>query len=128
MNTTTKKLKPKTFFKHAYNSQLFPKQKKQFSKISETIPDMTVSIKEMLFRYHNGEAIPIDDRLQWLQDGELQINISDLTDFDEVKAKLSDLSAKIAEAREKVAQEEKEAENALKSPSEENSDAVTTVS
>lgn len=124
MATKTKKLR----FKNMYNMHLVENgEKKKFSPVSETIQGQTSSIQDMLVRYSNGESIPIDDRLQWLEEGDLQINIQDLTDFADVKAKLDDLSAKIAEAKEKVKQEQKVAENELKADSEANKEATTTV-
>jgi len=64
---------------------------------SETVPGQAMTVKDMLVRYNNGQAIPQDERLKYpVDDTEEPLPaFADLTDIDAVKAHLAELTKRM---------------------------------
>jgi len=90
-------------FKNHYNTT--PDEGKTFTQKSKTVPNMSLSIREMQERYARGQDIPM--RLmspQEVADGDYFFTkpITDLTDIDEREERLTQLQQKLADIKEKL--------------------------
>jgi len=96
--------------KNYLNRDEFPKNYKAFSMPSETVPDQSLTMRQILDRYARG--LPLDVKTPiWEEDDELNplpdVRTLDLTEKAEMlkqaKAELQDIKNKMAEKRNKKA-------------------------
>lgn len=93
-----------------------PTPGRTFTEPSKTVPNQSLSIREMQERYARGQSVPVQLMTeQEVVDGDFELTkvITDLTDIDErqqrldeLQQKLADIKAKMKEPKEPTKQEE----------------------